>query len=76
MCLTCGNVGCSRKQFDGSGGKEHGMLHFQQSKHPLACKLGTITSDGKAGCVLLSWGVSTVLIKFRRVLLFVRRLED
>jgi ubiquitin carboxyl-terminal hydrolase 5/13 len=48
LCMTCGNVGCGRKQFDGSGGNNHGIDHFTQTQHPVAVKLGTITADGKA----------------------------
>lgn len=25
MCLTCGNLGCGRKVYGGSGGNEHGI---------------------------------------------------
>ena len=32
LCLTCGTIGCGRKQYDGSGGNNH----------------GTITPDGNA----------------------------
>lgn len=46
MCLTCGNIGCGRQQFDGSGGNGHGSKHFETHQHPLAIKLGTITADG------------------------------
>lgn len=48
FCLTCGNVGCGRRQYDGSGGNNHGVDHFGSTGHPVACKLGTITADGKA----------------------------
>ncbi|KAI3630201.1 hypothetical protein MIR68_011636 [Amoeboaphelidium protococcarum] len=49
ICLTCGNIGCGRKQFDGSGGNSHGFEHFQYNPtHFVACKLGTITSAGTA----------------------------
>lgn len=48
MCLTCGSIGCGRKQYDGSGGNDHGFLHFEATKHPVAIKLGTITPEGTA----------------------------
>ncbi len=48
LCLTCGNVGCGRKQFDGSGGNNHGIAHYEHTKHPLVVKLGTITAEGTA----------------------------
>jgi ubiquitin carboxyl-terminal hydrolase 5/13 len=25
LCLTCGHIGCARKNFDGSGGNAHGI---------------------------------------------------
>uniref|UniRef100_A0A667YEG3 Ubiquitin carboxyl-terminal hydrolase n=1 Tax=Myripristis murdjan TaxID=586833 RepID=A0A667YEG3_9TELE len=46
MNLTDGKVLCGRRYFDGSGGNNHALLHFQQTGHPLAVKLGTITPDG------------------------------
>jgi ubiquitin carboxyl-terminal hydrolase 5/13 len=53
LCLTCGNVGCGRKHFDGSGGNGHGMAHYEASRHPVSCKLGTITPEGTAGGIAL-----------------------
>ncbi|KAL4221190.1 Ubiquitin carboxyl-terminal hydrolase 5 [Mactra antiquata] len=44
--LTDGTIMCGRKFFDGSGGNNHGVEHYQVTKYPLAVKLGTITSDG------------------------------
>ncbi|CAG0915767.1 unnamed protein product [Notodromas monacha] len=46
--LTDGSILCGRKFFDGSGGNNHAVEHYEQSRHPLAVKLGTITSDSKA----------------------------
>lgn len=46
MNLTDGMVLCGRRYFDGTGGNNHALLHFQQAGHPLAVKLGTITPDG------------------------------
>jgi ubiquitin carboxyl-terminal hydrolase 5/13 len=48
LCLTCGNLGCGRKYWDGSGGNNHGIDHFDKTHHPLAVKTGTITPDGNA----------------------------
>ncbi|KAI9293374.1 ubiquitinyl hydrolase [Neoconidiobolus thromboides FSU 785] len=48
LCLTCGNLGCGRKHYDGSGGNEHGLNHFQLKGHGACVKLGTITADGTA----------------------------
>lgn len=48
LCLTCGNLGCGWKLHDGSGGNGHGLNHFDTTKHPVSCKIGTITPEGKA----------------------------
>lgn len=48
LCLTCGYVGCGRRQFDGSGGNGHAADHFSSSNHAVSLKLGTITADGNA----------------------------
>ncbi|XP_064204025.1 ubiquitin carboxyl-terminal hydrolase 5-like isoform X1 [Anguilla rostrata] len=46
MNLSDGKVLCGRRYFDGTGGNNHALLHFQQTGYPLAVKLGTITPDG------------------------------
>jgi ubiquitin carboxyl-terminal hydrolase 5/13 len=51
--MTCGHLGCGRKNWDGTGGNNHAVDHFDQTKHPLVCKLGTITPEGTA-CKLKS----------------------
>ncbi|XP_018018009.1 ubiquitin carboxyl-terminal hydrolase 5 isoform X2 [Hyalella azteca] len=48
MNLTDGAIHCGRRQLDGSGGNNHAVEHYDQTKYPLAVKLGTITADGKA----------------------------
>jgi ubiquitin carboxyl-terminal hydrolase 5/13 len=48
LCLTCGNLGCGRKNWDGTGGNNHGIEHFEKCKHPLVVKTGTITPTGDA----------------------------
>ncbi|CAO3591367.1 unnamed protein product [Absidia cylindrospora] len=48
LCLTCGNLACGRKHYDGSGGNNHAVQHFTDSGHAVACKLGTITPEGTA----------------------------
>lgn len=45
--LTDGSILCGRKFFDGSGGNDHAVLHYNECGYPLAVKLGTITPDGK-----------------------------
>jgi len=42
--LTCGNAGCGRKNWDGTGGNNHAINHFEQTGHPVVVKLGTITA--------------------------------
>jgi ubiquitin carboxyl-terminal hydrolase 5/13 len=44
--LTDGAILCGRKNFDGSGGNNHAVEHYQMTNYPLAVKLGTITPDG------------------------------
>ena len=48
LCLTCGHVGCGRKNFDGTGGNNHALDHFSKEHHGVAVKLGTISQDGSA----------------------------
>ncbi|KAJ2687341.1 ubiquitin C-terminal hydrolase Ubp14, partial [Coemansia spiralis] len=48
LCLTCGNAGCGRRQYDGSGGNNHAIEHFKSTGHPVSVKLGTITPEGTA----------------------------
>ncbi|RHZ45258.1 hypothetical protein Glove_682g45 [Diversispora epigaea] len=48
LCLVCGNLGCGRQQFGGVGGNGHGLAHFENTSHPISCKLGTITPEGSA----------------------------
>jgi ubiquitin carboxyl-terminal hydrolase 5/13 len=42
MCLSCGEVGCGRRQADGSGGNGHASHHFSATTHSCSLKLGTI----------------------------------
>ncbi|XP_065842340.1 ubiquitin carboxyl-terminal hydrolase 5-like [Oscarella lobularis] len=44
--LTDGAILCGRRYFDGSGGNNHAVEHFEQTGYPLCVKLGTITADG------------------------------
>lgn len=48
LCLECGNLGCGRSQFGGTGGNSHGLAHFEATSHAVAVKLGSITADGSA----------------------------
>ncbi|KAI8983550.1 hypothetical protein BDB01DRAFT_722821, partial [Pilobolus umbonatus] len=63
LCLSCGNLGCGRKQYDGSGGNNHAIEHFHATGHGVNCKLGTITPEGTAGkdrlaAHLANWGIN------------------
>nr|CAG4650743.1 EOG090X0181 [Simocephalus serrulatus] len=46
--LSDGTVLCGRKFFDGTGGNNHALEHYQATGYPIAVKLGTISGDGKA----------------------------
>ena len=48
LCLICGNLACGRKNYDGSGGNNHGVEHFKKTGHSVSVKMGTITPEGKA----------------------------
>ena len=48
LCLHCGNLGCGRAQFGGSGGNSHGLKHTEDTMHAVAVKLGSITPEGTA----------------------------
>jgi len=50
--LTDGAILCGRRNYDGSGGNNHAVEHYQTTGYPLAVKLGTITPDG-AGAIVL-----------------------
>ncbi len=44
--LTDGTILCGRRNFDGSGGNNHGVEYYRETRYPLAVKLGTITPEG------------------------------
>ncbi|KAL5104264.1 Ubiquitin carboxyl-terminal hydrolase 5 [Taenia crassiceps] len=46
MNLTDGTISCGRRFWDGSGGNNHAIEHYERTKYPLAVKLGTITPNG------------------------------
>jgi len=49
LCLTCGNLGCGRQQYGGGGGNGHAIAHFEETRHPVCVKQGTITKEGDGG---------------------------
>lgn len=47
---------CGRKNWDGTGGNNHAVEHYNETKYPLAVKLGTLTADLEAaGSVPVSY---------------------
>ncbi|CAH8862965.1 unnamed protein product [Trichobilharzia szidati] len=46
MNLTDGAILCGRRFWDGTGGNNHALEHYEKTKYPLAVKLGTITPKG------------------------------
>jgi ubiquitin carboxyl-terminal hydrolase 5/13 len=51
--LTDGMIFCGRRNWDGSGGNNHAIEHYNETSYPLAVNLGTITADlESAGNVL------------------------
>jgi len=48
LCMVCGHLGCGRRYYDGSGGNNHGVDHWDETQHSVALKLGTITPEGSA----------------------------
>lgn len=48
LCMICGNLGCGRKNYDGTGGNGHAVEHNKATRHSVVCKLGTITPEGTA----------------------------
>ena len=39
MNLTDGSIHCGRRNFDGSGGNNHAVDHYEETKYPLVTKL-------------------------------------
>lgn len=46
MNLTDGAILCGRKFWDGTGGNNHAIEHYEHTRYPLAVKLGTINPQG------------------------------
>lgn len=54
--LTDGSTHCGRRNWDGTGGNDHAVNHYNATGYPLAVKLGTITADLEAAgnaCILI-----------------------
>lgn len=50
LCLDCGNLGCGRKNFDETGGNNHGIDHYEKMGHAVSVKVGTLGGDRNASC--------------------------
>ena len=50
LCIDCGNLGCGRKNYDGTGGNNHGISHYDKTKHPISIKVGTLCGDQNPSC--------------------------
>lgn len=46
--LSTGHIGCGRKFFDGTGGNNHALEHYEASGYPVCVKSGTISPEGNA----------------------------
>ena len=44
MNLTDGSIHCGRRNFDGSGGNNHAVDHYEETKYPLVTNLFSITN--------------------------------
>ena len=55
MNLTDGSIHCGRRNFDGSGGNNHAVDHYEETKYPLVTKLFSITIALKEEIILLSY---------------------
>lgn len=75
LCLTCGSLGCGRQQFGGIGGNGHGLQHYEETRHPVSVKLGTITPEGGAGTYVVSYVVLAYSVIVRYLLLHLQRLQ-
>lgn len=61
--LTDGMILCGRKNWDGTGGNNHAIDHYNETKYPLAVKLGTITADLEAaGSIAFVCNVSLTIV--------------
>lgn len=46
ICLHCGSIGCGREQFGSSlKGNSHALKHYESINHPVAIKLGSLSSE-------------------------------
>lgn len=65
LCLTCGSLGCGRQQYGGIGGNGHGLQHYEETRHLISVKLGTITPEGTAGETCIFACVNILLTVFQ-----------
>ncbi|KAK6465034.1 hypothetical protein DFJ63DRAFT_310137 [Scheffersomyces coipomensis] len=51
ICLHCGALGCGRQQFGSNlKGNGHALNHYEITGHPVAVKLGSLSSDNEDSC--------------------------
>lgn len=51
LCLTCGTIGCGRQQFGSDiKGNSHALGHYDETGHPVAVKLGSLSAEGEDHC--------------------------
>lgn len=65
--LTDGVILCGRRNWDGTGGNNHAIEHYNKTRYPLAVKLGTITADleaaGDTSCSILCFGLGILIFR-------------
>ena len=49
MNLTDGSIHCGRRNFDGSGGNNHAVDHYEETKYPLVTKLNCFRQGYRVG---------------------------
>ena len=52
LCLTCGNLACGRKNFDGTGGNGHAMEHFKKTGIVMKTALPVTTQIPMSACLV------------------------
>lgn len=51
ICLHCGALGCGRLQYGSTiPGNSHALAHFEQTDHPVAVKLGSLSATDIDNC--------------------------
>lgn len=69
LCLICGNVGCGRKYFDGTGGNNHGIDHFEKTGHQVSVKIGTLSQENNPSAYCYLCNDDVKVYQLERVLM-------